>query len=113
MRKLSVALLINGLSLYLISQLFSGIVIELHALVMMTIMVCILNSIVKPILQLFALPLTIMTLGLFILVVNGIVLNLAFAFVNGAYCDSLFTCIGASIVLSVLNTGLHAIFGEE
>ena len=113
MRKLSVGLLINGISLYALSQLFSGIVIELHALVMLTIIFSIFNAIIKPVLQLFALPLTIMTLGLFTLVVNGIVLNLSFAFVSGAYCDSLFTCIGASIVLSVLNTGLHAFFGEE
>ena len=113
MKKLSVGLLINGISLYLLAQLFDGIVIEMHALVMLTIIFSIFNTIIKPILQLFALPLTIMTLGLFTLVVNGIVLNLSFVFVNGAYCDSLFTCIGASIVLSVLNTGMHAIFGEE
>ena len=63
--------------------------------------------------QLFTLPFTIMTLGLFTLVVNGIVLNLAFAFVSGAHCNSLITCIGASIVLSILNTGLHAIFDDK
>ena len=109
MRKLCVGLLINGLSLFLLSYLFKGIYIEVSALVMMTVVFCILNTIIKPIIQLFALPFTIMTLGLFTLVVNGIVLNLAFAFVSGAHCDSLITCIGASIVLSVLNTGLHAI----
>ncbi len=113
MRKLSISLIINGISLYLISNLFDGIMIQTSALVAMTLIFCVLNVIVKPILKLFALPFTIMTLGLFSLVINGIVLNLAFAFVNGAYCDSLITCIGASIVLSILNTGLHAIFGEE
>ena len=113
MKKLSVSLIINGVSLYLISKLFEGITIQLSALVAMTLIFCILNVIVKPILELFALPFTIMTLGLFSLVVNGIVLNLAFAFVNGAHCDSLITCIGASIVLSILNTGLQAIFGEQ
>lgn len=113
MRKLSIGLLINGLSLYFISQLFEGIHIEVSALVMMTIVFCILNAVIKPILQLFTLPLTIMTLGLFTLVVNGIVLNLAFAFVSGAHCNSLITCIGASIVLSILNTGLHAIFDDK
>ena len=113
MRKISISLIINGVSLYLISNLFDGITIQMAALVAMTLIFCVLNTIVKPILKLFALPFTIMTLGLFSLVVNGVVLNLAFAFVNGAYCDSLITCIGASIVLSILNTGLHAIFGEE
>ena len=113
MRKLSIGLLINGLSLFFLSYLFEGIYIETNALVMMTIIFCILNTIVKPILHLFALPFTIMTLGLFTLVINGIVLNLAFSFVNGAYCDSLITCIGASVVLSILNTGLHAILDEK
>ena len=113
MRKLSIGLLINGLSLFLLSYLFEGIHIEIYALVKMTIIFCILNVIVKPLLQLFTLPLTIMTLGLFTLVVNGIVLNLAFLFVSGAHCNSLITCIGASIVLSILNTGLHAIFDDK
>lgn len=113
MRKLSISLIINGVSLYLISNLFDGITIQMSALVAMTLIFCVLNTIVKPILELFALPFTIMTLGLFSLVVNGVVLNLAFAFVKGASCDSLITCIGASIVLSILNTGLQAIFGED
>ena len=113
MKKLSISLIINGLSLYLISYLFDGIVIEISALIALTLIFCVLNTIVNPILKLFALPLTIMTLGLFTLVINGIVLNLAFSLVNGAYCDSLITCIGASIVLSVLNTGLEAIFNDE
>lgn len=107
------SLIINGLSFYILDLLFDGIMIHTGALLTLMVIFGLLNFFVKPILQIFALPLTFMSFGLFSFVINGFVLYLAFGFVSGAYCSSLFTGILASIVLSILNCGLNVIAGNE
>lgn len=106
MKKLCMTLVMNGISLYIISYLFEGIVIESSAMIKMTLVLCILNSIVKPIIKFLAFPVTLLTFGLFSFVINGFVLYLCFSFVDGTMCDSFITCIGAGIVCSVLNIAL-------
>lgn len=113
MKKLFVSLIVNGFSFYLLDFLFDGIVIEPGALITMMIIFGLLNWFVKPILRILSLPLTFMTFGLFSFVINGLVLYWAFGAVYGAYCSSLFTGILASIVLSILNSGLNSILGNK
>ena len=93
MKKISASLIANAVALYLISILFDGVTLELKSLVIMTIVFTVLNIIVKPILTVLTLPLTILTLGLFSFVLNGIMLLIAFKMVPGAACDGLWTCI--------------------
>lgn len=69
-----------------------------------------LNLLVKPILIFLTLPATILTLGLFIFVVNALLLMLASAFVKGFKIDSFFTAIIASIVISILSSLVQVIF---
>lgn len=77
---------------------------------MLTIIFGVLNLIVKPIIELFSLPITFLTLGLFSLVINGIVLYLAFALVPGAHLNGFFNSILAAIFLSVANAIFYNIF---
>jgi len=106
MKKLSTTLFINAVALFLVSALFEEVTLDLKSLVIMTIVFTLLNMVVKPILKILAIPLTIITLGLFSLVINGLVLYWAFKIVPGAACDSMFVCILASIVISVVNSVL-------
>jgi len=106
MKKITASLFANAVALYLISVLFDGVTLELKSLVIMTIVFTVLNIIVKPILTVLTLPLTILTLGLFSFVLNGIMLLITFKMVPGAACDGLWTCILASIVISVVNSVL-------
>lgn len=110
MKKLCTTLVVNGISLFLISYLFEGITIENSAMITMILVLWLFNSFIKPILKILAFPVTILTLGLFSFVINGFVLYLSFSFVSGASCDSFITCIGAGIVLSVLNTAFSGVF---
>lgn len=113
MKKLCVSLIVNGVSFYLLDLLFDGIIIYPGALITLMIIFGFLNWFVKPILKILSLPLTFMTFGLFSFVINGIVFYWAFGFVSGAYCASIFTGILASIVLSILNSGLNTILGNK
>ena len=104
MRRILANLLLSAAMLYIISWIFSGIVIDGFGTALVAAFVLgLINAIIKPIISFFTLPLTIITLGLFSLVINAFMLSLASSFVTGFYIDSFATAFVASIVLSILN----------
>jgi putative membrane protein len=87
-----------------LSFLFRGIVIEnALAAIIAAIVLGLINATLKPILQIIALPSTFLTLGIFYLVVNGLLLMLVSALVPGFHISGFGTAFFASIVLSILN----------
>ena len=66
-----------------------------------------LNAIVKPLLIILTLPITIITLGLFLLVVNALIILLAAKFVDGIHVDGLLWAIIFSLLLSLVSALLH------
>ena len=104
MRRISLFIVINAISLYIISYLMSSVYISsLGSLIMLTIIFGCLNLIVKPVIQFFSLPITFLTLVLFSLVINGIVLYLAFSIVPGVHLNGFLNSIWAAILLSIAN----------
>ncbi|NEQ39951.1 MAG: phage holin family protein [Okeania sp. SIO3I5] len=65
------------------------------------------NAIVKPVLTVLTLPLTILTLGLFLLVVNGISLSLAGYFTPGLEVDGFWPAVIGAIVLSLVSSFIN------
>lgn len=61
-----------------------------------------LNAFLKPILVLFTLPITVFTLGLFLLVINAGLVMIAAKLVPGFHVDSFWWALGFSLVLSVV-----------
>ena len=70
----------------------------------------VLNMLVKPILLLLTLPATILSLGLFLFVINAILLIIASKLVPGFEIDSFFTAIVASIVITIISSLVNFIF---
>ena len=64
----------------------------------------ILNAIVKPILVILTLPITILTLGLFLLVINVLMILLADKFISGIHIDGFLWAFIFGILLSVLSS---------
>ena len=97
---------VNVISLFLMSKFISHISFDKPSALLITAgALTILEKFVEPILRIFAIPITVLTLGLFSLVISAFVLYLAFKFVEGAYIDShLFSLIFSSIILSILST---------
>ena len=105
--------ILNAVSLWVLDFLFAGVVIsDAGSLIVLTLILALCNGLLKPVLQFFSFPFTLMTLGLFSLVVNGLVLMIAFSLVPGAAISGLFTAILASIVLSFVNSALTDMFKE-
>ena len=71
------------------------------------------NAIVKPILVIFTLPLTVLTLGLFLLVVNAIALGLVGYLTPGLTVSGFFPAIIGSIVLTFVSSAINQLLGQE
>ena len=104
MGKLLINWAISAVFLYVLSFLFRGVTIDsMMAALVAAVVLGLINATIKPILQLISLPITILSLGIFYLVVNGLLLMLVSALVPGFHIASFWTAFFAAIVLSLLN----------
>lgn len=103
-------LIVNGLAVYLTSILLSGVVInDFITAILVSIVLGIVNTIVKPILLIFTLPFNILTLGLFTWVINALMVLLAQNLVSGFHVLSFGWAILFSLVLSVVSSLLYSL----
>ena len=99
------SILVNGLVVFIASQLLSGVEVNsFGTAIVVAVVLAIVNFLVKPLLKILTLPITILTLGLFLLVINGLMILLVDYFVGGFEVDGLFVAIIFSIILAILNT---------
>ena len=106
-------LITSGLVL-LIANFMPGVrVAGFTTALIVAIVLGLLNIFIKPILVIFTLPVTILTLGLFLLVINAIIILLCANIVGGFAIDSFWTALFFSIVLSLLQSIMNGILGEE
>ena len=98
-------LLINTVSIFAVSYILSGIQIDTFwtALVVAVVM-AVLNVTLKPLLILITIPLTILTFGLFLLVVNVLVLYAADALIDGFHIAGFWWALAFSLLVSLLNS---------
>lgn len=105
---------VNGIALVLTSQLLPGIQTRgnLVGVLVIGLVFGIVNAIIRPIVKILSLPLIIVTLGLFILVVNGLMLLLTSAIVpQYLVINGLWTAVLGGIVMGIINMILEAITG--
>lgn len=104
MRGFVARFIINLLLLALVAWMFPGIQVSGPlALIFAGIVLGVLNAFVRPILILLTLPLTILTVGIFIFVINGLMIWLTSGMVKGFYVSGFWTAVGAALVYSVLS----------
>ncbi|RJR16477.1 phage holin family protein [Candidatus Microgenomates bacterium] len=94
-------LLLNAASLMAIAMVVPGVVVEgFWPAVFASIVIGLINALLKPILLLLTLPLTIVTLGLFTFVINAILFALAATLVSGFAVDGFMSALIASLLYS-------------
>lgn len=95
---------ITALALWAASHIFKGVKFDsTGALVVSALLLGFANAIVKPLLIVLTLPLTVLTFGLFLLVVNALVILLVSALVKGFRLSGFWTALFASLFVSVLS----------
>ncbi len=96
--------LISAVSLLIVSYIVPGIEVQgfFYAL-LAAVFLGVLNAIVRPVLIILTLPLTILTLGLFLFVVNGIMLMLVSLAIKGFQVNGFWPAVLGALLLSVIN----------
>lgn len=80
------------------------------ALILASLLLGILNAFVRPILLILSAPLILLTLGIFIFVVNGLMLYWVPALVSGFHVDSFGSAFWGAILISIISWALSAFF---
>ena len=108
-------ILVTSILVMVIAYFFPSIahVDGLKSAIIVAIVLGLLNLFVKPILVLFTLPVTIFTLGLFLLVINAAIIALCTKLVDGFSVNGFFGALFFSIVLSLSQSVVYKISSES
>ena len=102
-----------AIAVWVATQVVPGVRADnLVGLAVMALVLGLVNAIIRPILVVLTLPLTVITLGLFYFVINGIAFNLAAALSPAFHVDTLWHGIVAGIVVSIVSWLIGLITGR-
>jgi putative membrane protein len=96
-------LVVVALGLWLASELVPGI--EVHGgwtLIGAAILLGVVNAVVRPVLVVLTLPVTVLTVGLFLLVINAAMLGLVAAMFDGFTIESFWSAVLGSLIISIM-----------
>ena len=97
--------LIIALGLGLAAFLLPGVTITgAGTLVLAALLLGLVNAIVRPILLILTLPITLLTLGLFLLVINAAMFGLVAAMLDGFYVAGFFSALFGALIVSLVST---------
>ena len=100
---------ITAFGLWVASHVFKGLRFDsVGTLVVSALLLGLANAVVRPLLVFLTLPLTLVTFGLFLLVINALVLMLVAKLVSGFHINGFWTAFWASIFMSLLSLVLGA-----
>lgn len=113
--KILVRIALNGIGLWAASRLLPGIHYDggLLYLLLAGFVLGLVNVLVKPIVTILALPFVVLTLGLFFLVINGLMVWLVDLFLAGFRVDSFLWAMAGGLFLALFNMVLRAIFDRD
>lgn len=112
--KLLLRLLVTAALVLLIANFLPGVhVASFTTAIIVAVVLGLLNLFIKPILVILTLPVTVITLGLFLLVINAIIILLCTNIVGGFAVDSFWTALWFSVILSILQSITYKIVGDD
>ena len=112
---LVVSWLVAALALWIVAQIIPGVrVRDFGSALIAAIVIAVVDAIAGPVFRFFAFPLIFLTLGLFLLVINALLLKLASVFTPGFEVHGFFSAVMGAIVLTILNAILrHIVFASS
>ncbi len=102
-------LLITAIVVYVLSKILEPNVVinSFGTAIIFALVLALLNAIVKPLLVILTLPITIVTLGLFLLIINILIIKLADSLVSGIHVDGWLWALIFGFLISVLSSLLQ------
>ena len=111
--KIIIHLLVSTLAILIATFLVPGATVTLLSAVILAVVLGIINIFIKPVVKLITLPLTILTLGIFSLVINALFILLAAHIVPGFSVAGFWTAFWFAIVLSLINAFFNFLQSKE
>ncbi len=106
--------LLSSIAVIIVSYLLPGVNVEsFFVAVIVAVLLSLLNMTVKPLLIILTIPLTVFTLGLFLLVINALIIMLADGVVPGFEVAGFWWALLFSLLLSLTNSLLAELSGTE
>lgn len=98
-------ILLSAIAVIILAYILPGVGVDSYVTaIIVAIVLGLLNFIVKPVLIILTLPVTILTLGLFLLIINAIIILLASNIVSGFHIDNIWWALLFSLLLSFLQS---------
>ena len=103
-------LLISGLAVFVAGYILPGVhIANFGTAIIIAIVLGVVNTFVKPVLTILTFPLTVVTLGLFLIILNGLMILLTSAIVPGFKVDGILWAIIFGFVMSGVSSVLHSL----
>jgi len=112
--KFLVNLVLNALAIMLTAYLLPGIHIDgfVSALLLAAVL-ALLNVTLKPVLVILTIPVSVFTMGLFLIVINAGVILLADYFIPGSNIDGFWWAIAFGLIVSIINSIFYSLAGTK
>ncbi|MCU6498000.1 phage holin family protein [Rugamonas sp. A1-17] len=102
--------LINAIALLAVPYLMHSVdVTSIGAALVAALVLGLVNTLIRPVLLLLTLPVTVVSLGLFIFIINGFMFWLVAQWVKGFHVDSFASAIGGALLYSVISWALSTL----
>lgn len=114
MMRMILQVFLNGVGILIAARIVPGIEYAggIWYLLLTGLVIGLLNLFVKPLVTLLSLPLVVLSLGLFFIVINGLMIYLAAFVLNGLHVEGCFPAILGGLVLAIFNWAVQAFTGE-
>lgn len=105
---------LNAGGLLLVSYLFEGIhVASVGWAFIAALFLGVMNALIRPVVLVLTLPINILTLGLFTLVVNGLMLWLTGSLLKGFVVEGFWPAVGGALVMSLISLAVNSLIGDQ
>ena len=112
--KFILRILLSALIVVVLAEVLSGVAVNSYLVaVIVALVISFLNFLVRPILVILTLPVTLITFGLFLLIINAIIIVLADVLVAGFSVRSIWWALLFSLLLSLLQSVVFSFLREE
>ena len=112
--RLLITWLINAAALFALPYIMHSVRVEsFTSALFAALMLGLVNALIRPVLVVLTFPVTVVTLGLFILVINGLLFWAVGSFVKGFYVAGFWPAVGAALLYSLISWALSSLILEK
>ena len=114
MKRFLIHWLVIALALWVTAYVLPGVSVDsTQALAIAAIVLGLVNALIRPVLTILTLPITILTLGLFYLVINGLTFLLASKLVPGFHVGGFWWAVLGALLVSIISSFVGAFAGDD